>query len=117
MAPKATSQKTNSSGCQRARAATLSWARAMREREAVMALRSFRCAAAGEQTLRSPDQHHEHDRVDHEGAELGHIIFAGDVADTEQQRGEERPGDARGAADGDHDQEVDHVFKRKRWIE
>ena len=73
--------------------------------------------AAGEQALRPPDQDDDHDRVDDEGAELRHVIFAGDVADAEQDRGEERPGDARRAADRHHDQKVDHVFEREGRIE
>jgi hypothetical protein len=40
--------------------------------------------AAGEQALRPPEQDHDHDRINHERAELGHIIFAGDVGDAEQ---------------------------------
>src|ERR1700677_2050335 len=60
--------------------------------------------AAGEQALRPPDQHHYHDRVDHERAELRRIIFAGDVGNAEQDRGEKRSDDARGAADRHHDQ-------------
>ena len=72
---------------------------------------------AAEQAVRTPDQDHDHDGVDHERAHLRHVIFAGDVADAEQQRGEERPGDAGGAADRHHDQEVDHEFQRKIRIE
>src|SRR3954471_21929148 len=72
---------------------------------------------AAEQAVRTPDQDHDHDGVDDERAHLRHVILAGDVADAEQERGEERPGDAGGAADGDHDQEVDHEFQRKIRIE
>src|SRR6478672_7782782 len=62
---------------------------------------------AAEQAVRAPDQDHDHDGVDHEWPELGHVILAGDVADAEQQRRQKRSGDAGRAADGDHDQEVD----------
>jgi hypothetical protein len=54
--------------------------------------------------LRPPDQHHDHDDVDDERAELRRVVFAGDVAEAEQQRGDERAGDARRAADGHDDQ-------------
>jgi hypothetical protein len=54
-------------------------------------------------------------RVDH-GARR-HIIFAGNVADAEQDRGQERTGDTRRAAHGHDDQKVDHVFERKDRIE
>src|SRR5215510_10141053 len=73
--------------------------------------------AAGEQALRPPDQYHDHDRVDDEGAELRDVIFSRHVADAEQERGEERTGDAGGAADRHHDQEVDHEFQGERGVE
>src|SRR6266478_709421 len=72
---------------------------------------------AAEQAVRTPDQDHDHDGVDDERAHLRHVIFSGNVADAEQKRSKERPGDAGGAADGDHDQEVDHEFERKIRIE
>src|SRR3981189_716811 len=72
---------------------------------------------AAEQTVRTPDQDHDHDGVDYERAELGHVVFAGDVADAQQQRGQKRPGDAGRAADSHHDQKVDHEFQRKIRIE
>src|SRR5207247_114357 len=68
---------------------------------------------AGEQALRAHDQHHDHDRVDDEGAESRKVVFAGDVADADEERRQERAGDAGGAADRHHDQEIDHVFERK----
>src|SRR5712691_579410 len=77
---------------------------------------SFR-GPAREQSLRTPNQHHDHDGVDGEGAEFGHVIFAGDVGDAENDRGEERPGNARGAADRHHDQKVDHELERKLRVE
>ena len=46
-----------------------------------------------------------------------HVVLAGDVGDAEQQRGEERAGDARRAADRDDDQEVDHELEREGRIE
>src|SRR6476620_10850242 len=49
---------------------------------------------AAEQAVRAPDQDHDHDGVDHERPELGHVIFACDVADPQQQGCEKRPGDA-----------------------
>src|SRR5215475_234989 len=73
--------------------------------------------AAGEQAVRPPDQYHDHDRVDDEGAELRDVIFSRHVADAEQERGEERTGDAGGAADRHHDQEVDHEFQGERGVE
>src|SRR5438270_9506266 len=72
---------------------------------------------AAEQTVRTPDQNDDHDGVDDERPHLRHVILAGDVADAEQKRSEERPGDAGGATDGDHDQKVDHEFQRKIRIE
>src|SRR3954471_7924808 len=72
---------------------------------------------AREQSLRAPDQDHDHDRVNDEGAERWHIIFAGDVADTEQECRKKRPRDARGAAHGHDDQKVDHEFEREARIE
>src|SRR5664279_6066301 len=76
---KAAAQNRYSSGCQRARAVTLSVARA--SKEVVMVLPSSLRRPAREQALRPPDQHHDHDGVNDEGAEFGHVIFAGDVAD------------------------------------
>src|SRR5437660_8950733 len=72
---------------------------------------------AGEQALRPPDQDHDHDGVDDERTELRHVVLAGDVADPEHERGEERTGDARRAADRHYDQEVDHELQRKGRIE
>src|SRR5258707_15210122 len=69
---------------------------------------------AAEQAVRAPDQNHDHDSVDDEWSHLRHVIFAGNVADAEQQRRKERPGDAGGTADGDHDQKVDHELERDR---
>ena len=63
------------------------------------------------------DQHDDHDGVDDEGAELRDVVLAGDVADADQERGEERSGDARGAADRHHDQEIDHEFQREGRVE
>src|SRR6476469_7879336 len=74
-------------------------------------------ARAGEQALRTQQQDDDHDGVDHEGPELGDVVFAGHVGDTDQQRGDERSGDARGAADCHHDQKIDHVFERKGGVE
>ena len=50
---------------------------ARRERVA----RRLEVLPAREQALRPQDQHHDHDRVDHERPHLWHVIFAGDVAD------------------------------------
>src|SRR5258706_16309653 len=74
-------------------------------------------SGAAEQAVRTPDQDHDHDGVDHKRPQLGHVVFAGDVADAEQQGCEKRPGDAGRAADGHYDQEVDHEFERKIRIE
>src|SRR5450755_1130207 len=116
MAANAPSQNTISSGCQRARAASHSVATRM-----AMGGGSITGAlsrrGAGEQSLRPPDQHDDHDGVDDEGAERRHVIFAGDVADAEHERGEKRTRDARRAADRHHDQEVDHEFEREGRIE
>src|SRR4029078_7237873 len=106
-----TIQNAISLGRQRARA--IAWAEI--SGRAVMPASPPRGAA--EQAVRAPDQDHDHDGVNHEGPELGHVILAGDVADSEQQRREKRPGDAGRAADGDHDQEVDHELQRKIRIE
>src|ERR1700681_3700087 len=78
--------------------------------------RSSACSTgrgAAEQAVRTPDQDHDHDGVDHERPELRHVVFAGDVAYAEQQRCEKRPGNAGGAADGHHDQEIDHELNGK----
>src|SRR6476660_6864456 len=89
MVAKAKTQNAISSGDQRAR----------RARYPLTSVSSATIAsprrAAGEQALRTPDQDDDHDGVDDKRAELRHVIFAGDVADAEHDRGEERPGDAR----------------------
>src|SRR5579871_1776285 len=94
----AASQKTYSYGRQRARRA-----RYWETSDARGCMRVSTSLAAGEQTLRPPDQDDDHDRIDHEGAELGRVILAGHIGDAEQQRGQEWAGDARCAADRDHD--------------
>src|SRR6266567_3616611 len=83
---------------------------ASRPRNIVDLPRPSSCGYAAEQALRPPDQHRDHDGVDDEGTELGDVILAGDVGDAQQQRGEERSGDAGSAADGDDDQEIDQEF-------
>jgi hypothetical protein len=104
MVEAATSQNAISIGDQRARRDrnSVTWAARRRARE---------------QALRPPQQHHDHDAVDHEGAERRHIVFPHDVADAEQDGGHEGAGDARGTADGHDDQEIDQVFERKIRIE
>src|SRR6266581_7666091 len=72
---------------------------------------------SAEQAVRAPDQDHDHEGIDHEGAHLGNVVFAGDIADAKQQRGQKRSGDRGRSADGHHDQEVDHEFEREIWIE
>ena len=47
----------------------------------------------------------------------GRVIFAGDVGDAEQDRGEERTRDRRGAADRDDDEKVDHELQRELRVE
>src|SRR5262245_62163806 len=44
-------------------------------------------AGAGEQALRTQNQEDDHDRVNDEGAELRHVVLAGDVGDADQERG------------------------------
>src|SRR5450631_3819668 len=116
MAENAPSQNTISSGCQRARAASHSVATRMAMGGGSITGASSR-RGAGEQSLRPPDQHDNHDGVDDEGAERRHVIFAGDVADAEQKRGEKRASNARCAPDRHHDQKVDHEFEREAWVE
>ena len=41
-------------------------------------------ARGAQQTPRPPNQDHDHDGVDDEGTELRHVIFAGNISDTEQ---------------------------------
>jgi hypothetical protein len=43
--------------------------------------------------LRPPQQDHDHQAVDDEGAHLGDVVLAGHVGDAEQQRGQQRAGD------------------------
>src|SRR5690349_9746392 len=78
---RAATQKTISIGCQRARAAR---SRATVALVSLSVMRSPSCRPR-EQPLRAPDQDDDHDRVDDERAERGHVIFPGDVADAEQQ--------------------------------
>src|SRR5215475_2159393 len=52
--------------------------------------------AAAEQAVGTPDQDHDHDGVDHKRPHLGHVILAGDVANTKQQQSQERPRNAGG---------------------
>src|SRR3979409_1613821 len=54
---------------------------------------------AAEQAVRTPDQDHDHDGVDHERPQLRHIVFAGDIADAEQQGLQKRAGYAGRTAD------------------
>src|SRR5262249_48619536 len=108
------SQNAISSARQRARAAR----RSVASSESGLDIGSpSTCRRAGEQALRTPDENDDHDRVDEEGPEIRHVVFAGDVTDAENERSDERPGDARGAADRHHDQEIDHVFERKNRLE
>src|SRR3954470_19474461 len=111
----AASQNTYSSGRQRARAAR--WWATWSSTGDDMRPSALLAARAGEQALRTQQQDDDHDGVDHEGSELGDVVFAGHVGDTDQQRGDERSGDARGAADCHHDQKIDHVFEREGRVE
>src|SRR3954447_12243578 len=72
---------------------------------------------AAEQAVGPPDQDHDHDSVDHEWSKLRHVVFAGNIANAEQQRCQERSGNAGGAADSHHDQKVDHELQREIRIE
>src|SRR3954449_9431369 len=74
-------------------------------------------SGAAEQAVRTPDQDHDHDGVNDERPHLRHVIFAGDVADAEQERSEERSRDAGRTADSNDDQEVDHELQRKIRVE
>src|SRR5450432_3216318 len=78
---------------------------------AVMA-RSTRGGAA-EQAVRTPDQDHDHQGIDHERPHFRNVIFAGDIADAKQERRQKGPRDRGRAADGHNDQEVDHEFERE----
>src|SRR4029453_6100531 len=112
----AASQKTYSSAPQRAR--TARWrATCSASGVGMSAGPALLAGGAGEQALRPQDEHDDHDGVDDEGPEFGDVVLAGDVGDADQQRGYERPGDARGAADRHHDQKIDHVFEREGRIE
>src|ERR1044072_2918101 len=116
----ATSQNAISSTLQRVRAASRPWASLTScgcAARSVMSLGNSLGNRAREQALRPPDQHHDHDDVDDERAELRRVVFAGDVAEAEQQRGDERAGDARRAADRHHDQEVDHELEWEVRVE
>src|SRR5262249_42678725 len=111
----AASQKTYSSGPQRARNARR-WVTSATGADGVAILPLPACGA-GEQALRAQDQNDDHDGVDHEGPEFRDVILAGNVGDADHQRGGERTGDAGGTADRYHDQEIDHVFEREGRIE
>src|SRR6185295_9173871 len=74
-------------------------------------------ATARKQTLWTYNEHDDHDRIDHEGTERGHIVFAGHIADSKQQRGQKGAGNAGGATNCDHDQEIDHELQWKRRIQ
>src|SRR5215510_10150012 len=111
----AASQKAYSSAPQRARAAR--WrATCSASGVGMSAGPALFAGGAGEQPPRPQDQHDDHDGIDDEGPEFGDVVFAGDIADADQQRGHERTGDARGAADRHHDQKIDHVFEREGRI-
>src|ERR1044072_670510 len=90
----ATSQNAISSTLQRVRAASRPWASLTScgfAARSVMSLGNSLDNSLGnrarEQALRPPDQHHDHDDVDDERAELRRAVFAGDVAEAEQKRG------------------------------
>src|SRR5262249_32494859 len=77
---------------------------------------SFR-GPAREQSLRPPDQDNNHYGVDRERPELRHVIFAGNIGDAEEDRGEKRAGDARRSSDRKDDEEIDHELQRKLRVE
>src|ERR1044072_4021723 len=116
MLASATSQNAISSTLQRAREASRPWASAT---SCGLRARSFMSLGdrAREQALRPPDQDDDYDDVDVEGAELRRVVFAGDIAEAEEQRRDERSGDARRAADGHHNQEEDHELEGEVRIE
>src|SRR5262245_44035352 len=112
----AASQKAYSSTPQRARAAR--WRATCSASGVVMSAGpALLAGSAGEQAPRPQDQHDDHDGIDDESPELGDVVLAGDVGDTDQQRGHEWAGNARCAAHGHDDQKVDHEFEGKGWIE
>src|SRR5205814_10210034 len=76
-------------------------------RGSVAARRQRTSLALSEQAERPPHQQRHHDEVDEKGAELGKIIFAGHVADSEQARSHEGAADRAEPADRYHDQDVD----------
>src|SRR5947209_7618499 len=53
---------------------------------------------AREQALRPPHQDEDHQQVNREGAHLRNEVLAGHIGNAEQQRGQKRPSDRRGAA-------------------
>src|SRR5579859_3656753 len=67
--------------------------------------------------MRSPQEDHDHDRVDDETTGAGQVVFAGNVGDAEDERGNKGAEERAPAADGDDNQEVDQEFQWKRRIE
>src|SRR6266536_5371546 len=74
-------------------------------------------SALSEQACRPPHQQRDHDQINEECAEPGHVVFAGEIADADQACGNERSTDRAEAADRDDDQHVDEIRERERWIE
>src|SRR5215208_140885 len=99
-------------------AASGGWITAIPALKTSLAATGFRpsrlAPSAHEQALRPPHQDHDHEAVDDERAELGDVVLAGHVCDTEQQSRQQRPGNGRGAAHRDYDQEIDHELQWKR---
>src|SRR5262245_1611037 len=88
----AASQKAYSRGRQRARVARR-WATSPTSADGI-ATSTLPARGAGKQPLRPQDQNDDHDGVDHEGSEFGHVILARDVGDADQKRSGEGTGDA-----------------------
>src|SRR5206468_11940895 len=85
-------QNATSLQCQRA--CCLAW----RPTSACAVMADSTGGGAAEQAVRAPDQDHDHDGVDDERSELRTVVFAGDVADTEQQSSQDWPCDDVGDA-------------------
>src|SRR5258705_492330 len=130
MVAKAASQNANSNGPKRPRLARKRVTAVLILLLIASPTRQLPRRAAGKQTLRAQDQDHDHDGIDHESTDVRNVdddsaylgvvptvVFAHYVCDAKQDRGKERPGDARRAAYRDDDEEVDHVFERKDGIE
>src|SRR3954464_14180607 len=74
-------------------------------------------SAPSEQPDRPPHQQRDHDEIDEERAEAGHVILPCDIADADYARGSERSADRAEPADRHHDKHIDQIGEREGWIE